>query len=115
MRLAEFAEMAEAREALWRAMKKNYPTQVQLPNGFTSKHFSFVPLGSMSCLVQFIFIWDISFTDDLDIKTTLDLVPKILQTLPSEASWLQSTSKHFRILATRKGVQDALETFFNLI
>jgi hypothetical protein len=34
--------------------------------------------------------------------------------VPSELAWLKDTSRHFKTLAARKGVQDALETIFGL-
>jgi hypothetical protein len=75
-------------------------------------------------------------TDEVDIKTVVDLVPRVSFTgtyasptliprlcgshapvaapVPKELAWLKDTSRHFKTLASRKGVQDALETIFEL-
>lgn len=110
-RLAEFAELAEAREALWRHMKHKYAARVTLPHGLSSTHLWFTPIRDTPDL-QFAFIWEINFTDELDIKTVVDLVPRVSFTVPDELAWLKDTSQHFKTLASRKGVQDALETIF---
>jgi hypothetical protein len=47
-RLAEFAELAEAREALWRNLKRKYAAQVALPHGLSSTLLWFTPLRSPS-------------------------------------------------------------------